>query len=124
VFDKIGHDGGEMPYTGQMPYSAVLVVPAVVGGLIAASVVFLLTRRRMSGRNSKLAAATAGLAMALGWYFAAWMALLGVIVATVAYGLARVFTRAGQAMVTALGAYLVFTAGAGYMLYRALETMG
>jgi hypothetical protein len=124
VFDKIGHDGGEMPFTGQMPYSVVLVVPAVVGGLIAAGVVFLLTRRRMSGRNSKLAAATAGLAMALGWYFAAWIALLGVIVAAVAYGLARVFTRAGQAMVAAFGAYLVFTAGAGYMLYRALEAMG
>ncbi|MTD56864.1 hypothetical protein [Amycolatopsis pithecellobii] len=124
MFDEIGRDGGEMPYTGEMPYSVALVVPAMVGGVIAAGVVFLLIRRRVSGRDSKLAAAMAGLAFALGWYFAAWMALLGVIVAAVVYGMARLFTRAGQAAVAAFGAYLVFTAGAGYMLSVALDSMG
>lgn len=107
-----------------MPYSIYLVVPAVVGGSIVAAAVFLLTRGRMNSRSAELAAATAGLALALGWYFTALMALCGVVVAAASYGLACLFIRADQAMVAALGAYVVFMAGTGYVLYVGLDAMG
>ncbi|MBB1159884.1 MULTISPECIES: hypothetical protein [Amycolatopsis] len=107
-----------------MPYSVYLVAPAVVGGVIAAAAVLSMTRRRMSSRNAKLAAAAAGTAWALGWYFTALMALFGVVVAAAAYGSARFFIRFDQAMVAALGAYVVFMAGAGYVLYVGLDAMG
>ncbi|GAB3376810.1 hypothetical protein [Amycolatopsis echigonensis] len=107
-----------------MPYSVYLVVPAVVGGLLVAGAMFLLTRGRLSGRNAKLAAATAGLAWALGWYFTALMVLFGVAVAAAGYGFARLFIRAEQAMVAAFGAYVVFMGGAGYVLYVGLNGMG
>jgi hypothetical protein len=107
-----------------LSYIFFIVVPAVLGGLIAAAVIFARVRQHFGTRRAKRAAVAAFLALGLGWSFTGLFAAVGVIGGLVLYAPAHIRLGGARALLAASATYLVFTVGVGGMLYVALSEMG
>jgi hypothetical protein len=103
---------------------AFVVVPAVLGGLAGAGLVFVLARRHVSTVYAVLASVVTGAGFAAGWYLTTWVAAAGALTGIVVYAVARIWLRGGRALLAGVGSFLLFTIGAGAMLYAALDAMG
>ena len=107
-----------------MDLATFLAVPATVGGVAVAGAVSALMRRQHSTGEAVLAGVGAGALFALGWCLTSWIALGGLILGIVVYGLARMRLTGDRALVAAACLYVLFTLGAGTMLYIGLANMG
>jgi cell division protein FtsX len=100
-----------------------LLLPAVVGGLAGGAAMYALARRDLGTRRASLAAAATSLALAFGWLFALYGAVLGVVAAILVYAVVRSRIGTGRALLAAGGSYLVIVAGVGALIYASLDTM-
>ena len=101
-----------------------LLLPAMIGGPVGAAVVYLLARRDLGHLRAALAAAATAVALALGWLFALYGAVLGVLAAIVVYAVARAARiGTGRALLAAGGLYTVIVAAVGAAIYASLEYM-
>jgi hypothetical protein len=107
-----------------MDLSTFLAVPATVGGVAVAGAVCALTHRRYGTGKAVLAGVAAGALFALGWCLTSWIALGGLIVGIVVYALARIWLNGDRALLAGACSYVLFTVGAGTMLYIGLESIG
>lgn len=101
-----------------------ILVPSLLGGLLAGWAVHRLARRHLDARRAKWFAVGAFLAVALGWYLTSFIAAVGVIGAVIVYFIARAWLGSRRALYSASATYLVFTVCVGGMLYVALDSMG
>jgi hypothetical protein len=101
-----------------------LLLPAMIGGPLGAAVVYLLARRDLGHLRAALAAAATAVALALGWLFALYGAVLGVLAAIVVYAVARAARiGTGRALLAAGGLYTVIAASVAAAIYASLDTM-
>jgi hypothetical protein len=96
---------------------------AVVGGLAGGGAAYALVRRDLGSLRALAVAAVTSFAVALGWLFALYGAVVGVPVAVLVYAVARSRIGAGNALIAAGGSYLVVVAGVGALIYASLDTM-
>ncbi|WP_020657961.1 hypothetical protein [Amycolatopsis benzoatilytica] len=107
-----------------MNIAVFLAVPATIGGIAASGAVFALARRHFRPAPAAAAALSAGTGLALGWCYAAWVVVPGLLAGLAAYGLARLRLDGGRALLISIGVTLACTFAAGAMLRAALDAMG
>jgi uncharacterized protein YqgC (DUF456 family) len=100
-----------------------VITLGLVFGAAAAAVAFLLTRRDLGGGRARVAAAVAGVAVGLSWFFVLYLAVLAYVAAAVVYVALRRRLRPGRAVLAAAGTYVALAAAAGVAFTIALSTM-
>lgn len=107
-----------------MTFLYFVVIPALLGGLLAGWTVHKLARGHMDPRRAAWLAVGAFLALALGWYLTTFVAGAGVICAIIVYLVARARFGGRVALYAAGATYLGLTICVGGLLYFALAGMG
>ncbi len=101
-----------------------VVIPALLGGLLAGWTVHKLARAHTAPRRTAWLAVGAFLAVALGWYLTTFIAGAGVICAIIVYLVARARFGGRVALYAASATYLGLTICVGGLLYFARRGMG
>jgi hypothetical protein len=102
----------------------VIMWGAAVCGLAGAVAVYALVRRDLGTLRALLVAAATLVALAIGWLFALYGAVVGAVAAIVLYAVARSRVGAGGAVLVAGVLYFMIVAGFAALIFMSLDSMG